>query len=279
MRKVPINKIIECSTVDGPGNRTSIFVQKCNIHCLYCHNPETQNICDSCGECINFCPVHALNLVNEKVEWNKNACISCDSCIKICPKNASPKVEYLTAEEVYKRIHPNRMFLSGITVSGGECSLYPDFLLDLFKLAKKDGLTCLMDSNGMIDYSLFPELMSLCDGVMLDIKSWDNSFYQKLTGFNNEIVKKNLKYLDDINKIQELRIVVVDPYVDPFSCIDGIKSSIKKEHLSTTNLKLIKFRNNGVKGELSSYPSPSNERMEELKDYSLRQGLKLIEIR
>ena len=39
--RVPVNKIIPFSSVDGPGNRTAVFVQGCNFNCHYCHNPET----------------------------------------------------------------------------------------------------------------------------------------------------------------------------------------------------------------------------------------------
>ena len=41
--KARVNKIIPFSSVDGPGNRTAIFLQGCNINCLYCHNPETRD--------------------------------------------------------------------------------------------------------------------------------------------------------------------------------------------------------------------------------------------
>lgn len=51
-KSVPVNRILEYSLVDGPGNRTVIFLQGCNIACHYCHNPETQKICLNCGVCI-----------------------------------------------------------------------------------------------------------------------------------------------------------------------------------------------------------------------------------
>lgn len=279
MNLAPINKIIECSTVDGPGLRTSVFVQKCNIHCLYCHNPETQNLCQNCGKCVSSCPVSALSVKDGKVVWNKGTCVSCDTCIQICPFHASPKVIYRSAENVYSEIRKNLGFIRGITVSGGECSLYPEFLTDLFNLAKQDGLTCLMDSNGMIDYSLYPELMKVTDGVMLDIKSWDNEIYTRLVGFSNDMVKKNLAYLDSIKKIEELRIVVVDSYVDSYACIDGIASTIQIENIPTTKLKLIRFRKNGVKSILSNHPTPSLKTMQSLKDYAISKGFKNIEIR
>ncbi len=279
MTLAPINKIIECSTVDGPGLRTSVFVQKCNIHCLYCHNPETQNLCLNCGKCISTCPVSALSMKDGKVTWDSLKCVSCDTCIQVCSNHASPKVKYMSAEEVYSEIRKNIGFIRGITTSGGECSLYPEFLKVLFTLAKKDGLTCLMDSNGMIDYSLYPELMAVTDGVMLDIKSWDDKIYSRLVGYSNDIVKKNLAYLDYINKIEELRIVVVDDYVDSYSCIDGIASTIKKENITRTKLKLIRFRKNGVKGELDNHPTPTMETMNKLEAYAKEKGFEKIETR
>ena len=50
--KAVINRIIPFSSVDGPGNRTAIFLQGCNINCKYCHNPETRKMCVQCGTCV-----------------------------------------------------------------------------------------------------------------------------------------------------------------------------------------------------------------------------------
>ena len=65
--RVPVNKIIPFSAVDGPGNRTAVFVQGCNFNCRYCHNPETRSLCRSCGECVEKCPKQALYIENGKV--------------------------------------------------------------------------------------------------------------------------------------------------------------------------------------------------------------------
>ena len=276
--RAPINKIIDFSTVDGPGCRTSVFVQKCNIHCLYCHNPETQNLCINCGKCVSKCPNGALSFQNNKVIWDKNLCINCDTCINVCENHASPKVLNLEAREVFERILKNRPFIRGITVSGGECSLYPDFLEELFELCHKYNLTTLLDSNGMVKLEEHKKLMDLTDGVMLDIKSWDLNTYQKLVGFDNKNVKENLAYLNKINKIEELRIVYVKGYVDAYNCIDGIKSVIG-ENISKVRLKLITFRQNGVKGILKNYPSPTINDMQDLYNYAINQGFKNVVLR
>ncbi len=275
--RVPINKIIEFSLVDGPGLRTSVFVQKCNISCLYCHNPETQNICTNCAFCVKDCPKGALSVIDDKVKWDEKKCIDCANCIKICPNHASPKIKLMTSAEVFSEIKKNIPFIRGVTVSGGECMLYPSFLEELFTLCKENNLSCLIDSNGTIDFSLFPNLLNLTDGVMLDVKGWDSKIFKALTGSTNEIVKKNLLYLHNLNKIEELRIVYHKSYVDALDIIKGIKETIGD--VSNIKLKLIKFRVNGVKGVMAKLNSPTDEEMEELKAYAKDLGFNNIEIR
>ena len=275
--KAPINKIIEFSYVDGPGLRTSCFVQKCNISCLYCHNPETQKLCTNCGLCVSKCPKEALSMVDNIVTWDDKKCVNCGTCISVCPNYASPKVKYMEASEVYKEIKKNIPFIRGITVSGGECMLYPLFLRELFTYAKEDNLSCLIDSNGTIDFSKYPDLLSLADGVMLDVKSWDNLVFKRLTGSSNEIIKKNLSYLDKINKIEEIRIVYHKDFVVAKEAILGISKTLNKS--SNIKLKLIKYRNNGVRGLMSNLDSPTDDEMNELLQYAELLGFRNIEIR
>ena len=59
--KAVVNRIIPFSSVDGPGNRTAVFLQGCNINCKYCHNPETRKLCVQCGTCVKQCPAGALS--------------------------------------------------------------------------------------------------------------------------------------------------------------------------------------------------------------------------
>ena len=131
----PVNRIIPFSTVDGPGSRTSIFVQGCNIACAYCHNPETQRMCVHCGDCVPGCPAGALSMVDGRVVWDEALCAWCDSCIRTCSHHASPRVLWMTPEDAMERVSRNIPFIRGVTVSGGECSLYPGFLTGLFTLS------------------------------------------------------------------------------------------------------------------------------------------------
>lgn len=275
MITAPINKIIPFSIVDGKGNRTSIFLQGCNIRCKYCHNPETQNLCGSCGTCVPKCPVGALSFQNEKVVWDMDTCIHCDTCIQVCERNATPKIQEMSVDEVFEKIKNNVPFIRGITVSGGECTLYPQFLTELFTKVKEIGLTCFIDTNGTIELEQEQALMSVCDGVMLDVKSWEEQCFYNLTGYSNENVKKNLVYLAKEHKIEELRIVCLEQEVDAKKVLTECAKLLgnEKERLL---LKLIKFRNYGVRGEFKEKTSPSDQYMEELECLAKELGFQNI---
>lgn len=273
MTRVPVNEIIASSVVDGPGNRTAVFLQGCNLRCSYCHNPETQALCNHCGSCLPVCPVGALSRDAEgKVAWDEEKCEGCDACLAACPHRASPKVKLRSAEEVFAQVKKNIPFIRGITVSGGECSLYPDFLTELFRLSAAAGLTCLMDTNGMIDLSAFPELIAVCDGFMLDVKAWDNGVHRRLTGAENTPVKRNLAFLGGLGKLTEVRHVCVPGRTDAKEVLGGIAQTLGAEAAAETPLKLISFRPFGVRGELSSVPQPSRAWMETLLEEALDLG-------
>lgn len=272
-----VNRIIPMSIVDGPGNRTSVFLQGCNISCAYCHNPETKRICNSCGVCVSGCQFEALTMVGGYVKWDAEKCRMCDSCIKICPNFASPRVRSMSAKEVFHEIEKNIPFIRGITISGGECMLYPDFLQEIFAIAAGNGLSCLIDSNGMTDFSLYHDLMQLCDGVMLDVKSWNERVYKKLTKADNSMVKKNLCYLMDCNKLEELRIVCLQREVDAEAVIKGI-SEIFGAKVAKIKLKLIKFRHYGVRGRLENTTSPDDDYMKKLLQLAMERGFQDVMI-
>lgn len=246
--KAPVNKIIPFSNVDGPGNRMSIFFQSCPFKCLYCHNPETINYCINCGECIKTCPVNALSFKDKKVVWNPEICVNCDTCIHTCKHLASPKITYMTSDEIISKIAEVRPFIRGITVSGGECMNQAPFLLELFrKLRKKDPeLGLLIDSNGFCDYQDYEELISLSDGVMLDIKAFDNSFHKYVCSVSNEIVLKNLDYLLKIDKLEEVRTVVLPNRSEEN---EYTVTNVSKIIQDKCRYKLLKYRYFGVRDE------------------------------
>ena len=207
--KAPVNKIIPFSNVDGPGNRTSIFFQGCPFNCRFCHNPETIHLCLGCGECVKSCPAGALSFdAGGKVVWNREACVQCDTCIKVCPHDASPKIRWMTVEEVLAEIRRALPYIAGITTSGGECTLQNEFLIALFSEVRKLGKTCLIDSNGSFDFEADPRVLEVSEGVMLDVKAVEKDWSDELISFPRDVVLKNLDYLLRVGKLYEVRTLI-----------------------------------------------------------------------
>lgn len=270
-----LNKIIPFSSVDGPGNRTAIFLQGCNLNCLYCHNPETINNCIHCGICVEHCPVKALSIENGKVIWDAQICINCDNCIKICPHTSSPKTIEVDADMLYNMISKHSSFISGITVSGGECTLQDKLMVELFKKIKMKKLTCFVDSNGYKDFEAMPELTDIMDMAMIDLKAFDLNDHIKLTGKSNETVIKNIEYLAGIKKLYEIRTVVVPELIDNEKTVfEGSKllAAIDPD----IRYKIIKYRPMGVRTELINSNTPDDEYMEYLANIARQNGLKNI---
>lgn len=270
-----VNKIIPFSCVDGEGNRTAIFLQGCNFNCAYCHNPETINVCNGCGSCIDKCPVGALSMEAGKVVYDKSRCVNCDTCIRTCNRNASPKIIPMTVKDIVSEVEKNRVFISGITVSGGECTLQSDFLIDLFKEIKKMGLTTFVDTNGSTEIYKNKELLEVMDKTMIDLKAYEEEDNINLVGMTNKTVIENIKVLGAMDKVYEIRTVVVPEVLNNEHTVDmGSKllASINPEII----YKLIKYRPIGVREDRIQSYTPSDEYMENLKNIALNNGCKNV---
>jgi pyruvate formate lyase activating enzyme len=270
-----VNKIIPFSNVDGEGNRTAIFLQGCNYNCLYCHNPETINHCNSCGLCVPHCEFGALSKVDGKVVYDIEKCQNCDKCVAVCKRNSSPKITPMTVEEIVKYLQKTRYFISGITVSGGECTLQSDFLKELFKEVKKMGLTTFIDTNGSTPIYKDKELLEVMDKVMIDLKAYDSEENKMLTGLENDIVIENIKILGSLDKVYELRTVVVPLVLDSKKTVD-MGSKLLAGINQNIIYKLIKYRPLGVREKLIRSTVPTQEYMEELKEIAISNGCKNV---
>lgn len=270
-----VNKILQSSSVDGPGNRMAIFLQGCNFNCLYCHNPETINHCISCGKCVKTCPSSALSIVDNTVVWDKSLCCMCDECIKVCPSNSSPKTTLMKVDDIINEINKVKLFISGITVSGGECSLQSEFLSSLFKEVKNLNLTCFLDTNGSIPLQSKPDLLKYTDMTMVDLKSYDPEEHKMLTGMDNTTVIENIKYLSSIKKLYEIRTVIVPDVLNNDYNVDMISKLIASLD-PNIRYKIIKYRPIGVRHEIINSYTPSDDIMENLKLLAQKNGCKNI---
>ena len=268
-----VNKIIPFSSVDGPGNRTAVFLQGCNFNCQYCHNPETINRCIHCGFCVRYCRTGALEIKDGLVRYDPNKCVMCDECFAHCRNGGSARVRELTAEQVMGEVARNMPFIRGLTVSGGECTLQRDFLVELLTLAKEKGLHTLLDSNGSYLFEADPALMAVTDGVMLDVKAWNGGEHYRVTGQLNDVVLKNLRWLAEQGKLTEVRTVVVPELFDCEETIRNVSALLRETGSLSTRYKIICYRPNGVRQQYRHLKSPSVDTLQSLADIAAGYGL------
>lgn len=273
-----VNKIIPFSSVDGPGNRTAVFFQGCNINCKYCHNPETRGMCIRCGKCVEMCPQGALKKADHgEILFDPQKCVQCDTCIHVCPHDSSPRTAKMTPEEVYRKVKKQIPFIRGLTVSGGECMLRPEFLKELFCLAKEDGLNTMIDSNGTIPFWEYPDLLEVTDGVMLDIKAFKNEDHLRVTDAENRIVLENAVYLAEQKKLYEVRAVIVPDLYDTRESVRQMGEFLAPYlEIQPFRIKLIAYRPMGVREAYSHFEVPGQAYLGELADTLKTYGFKDI---
>ncbi len=271
--RAPVNRIVPFSSVDGPGNRTAVFLQGCNFNCRYCHNPETIRVCAHCGACVSVCPVGALRIEDGEVRYDWAKCKMCDACIHVCPHSSCPRIRNLSDEECMHEIEKQIPFIRGVTVSGGECTLHRDFLVALSRRVRARGLGFLLDSNGNYDFSADGELLNAVDGVMLDVKAWDAEDHLRLTGADNDLVKRNLDFLATAGKLEEVRTVVAPDWMNPEETVEAVSRRLVSLGAANTRYKIIRYRPMGVRSEYRDQSVPTKERLNALAERANALGI------
>ncbi len=258
--RATVSKILTYSVVDGPGNRLVIFLQGCNFNCAACHNPHTIGQCNHCGDCIPACHANALSLVDGRIAFDAGACDQCDDCLAACPISANPMVRDYSVEEILELAREHRPFLSGVTVSGGEPTLQLRFIVELFAAIKADeqlaGLTCFIDSNGHLGASGWEKLLPVTDGVMLDIKGFDEPAHRMMTGKDNRRSLESARIVHAAGKLYELRFLMIPGRTDrELDALIEFANSLG----DGVRIKLNAFQHHGVKGEALEWDTMPEE--------------------
>jgi len=262
-----VSDVLTFSCVDGPGNRLVLFFQGCNFNCLGCHNPHTIDFCNNCGDCIPICHANALSFEDNKVVFDPTNCDKCDDCINACPIQANPMVQHYSVEQVLDMLRENKMFLEGLTVSGGEATVQLSFIIKLFQAVKSDPelkhLTCLIDSNGNLPKRAWQNVLPWTDGVMLDIKALDQEKHIFLTGKPNARVLESARILHEQGKLQEIRYLVIPGQNDHDTEVTSL-CKLLSELGTDLPVRLNAFQHHGVTGTARDWPKATKDTVERI---------------
>jgi len=274
MNKAIFFDIQRNSFVDGPGIRTTVFFKGCNLKCAWCHNPESQSAkpqmmfykdkCTGCGKCKSVCPYHL------------EQCELCGKCTLYCPVDARKVCgKEHTVDEVLKEVLKDKAFYEtsggGVTFSGGECMLQIDFLAEILKKCKENGIHTAVDTAGHIPFGSFEKILPYTDLFLYDIKIFDSQKHKQYVGVSNELILENLKKLFERKAKLWIRIPIIPDVNDSIEEIQKIKDFLKTIG-TAEKIELLPYHAMGenkyraIGKEPQIFKTPDAENMKRLKE-------------
>jgi pyruvate formate lyase activating enzyme len=197
----------------------------------------------------------------------------------------SESAKYLTIDEIVSFVKQSMPFIRGLTVSGGEPTLYASQLMLLFNEVHKLGLSCYIDTNGFFDYEKTENLIRVTDKFLFDIKgdnsglidlcfsskNSENKLFDESTPFNN------LQQLLNLDKIEEVRFVYIKNRLREEEVIEKIATILN--NYQSVPLKIIPVHTKGLDQQHRSAiikDVPTDNDVQKLRDLAFSLGVKHV---
>ncbi|MBN2849970.1 MAG: glycyl-radical enzyme activating protein [Erysipelotrichaceae bacterium] len=284
-----VTNIQRYSLHDGPGIRTTVFFAGCGLKCLWCSNPESlrneerimvfTSRCTGCAACLSIDTDQALTLNGKSLTFDPQKDLA--KFIAVCPYKVFVKVnEEVEAEDVANTCLRDRLFYEesrgGVTFSGGEPLLQPEFLKEVVQRLKKEGIHIAIETAGNVGFESFEVIDPYVDLYLYDLKFIDPVQHLRYTGQNNEIILSNLERLIQLKKNIVLRMVLLDGINDTDQEWDKRFDWLKHHSSSFQRIELLAYHNFGegkyvALGE--EYPMKDQKKTDEIRIQEIKGKL------
>lgn len=289
--------LVRLSVHDGPGIRTTLFLKGCPLNCRWCHNPESvstepeigllQRKCLGCGRCAEVCPTGAHVLRDGLHLLNHELCTACGKCVEACLPGA---LEYhgreMSAEAATAAVLEDKTFYAksggGCTLSGGEPLWQAEFCAEVFRLLRKEGIHCAIDTSGAVPWESFETVLSHTDLFLYDLKQTDDRLHREHTGGSNREILDNLRRLSEYGVPIEIRIPVIPGFnADEKSMaamgklLSGLPKIVRVRLLPYHSARL-KYETVGKQDTMSAVSPPDDATMAGAVDILRRFGLEQL---
>ncbi len=224
---------------DGQGLRSTLFLKGCPLRCPWCHNPEGmvpgQRLfhgaakCIGCGTCLHDCPESALSAVDSArdVRIEEARCTKCGKCIDACPTGAMAfDAREISSEQAIAELLRDQTFFKvssgGVTLSGGEPLLQPEFAIEVLDGCRRTGAGTAIETSLAAPLRHVETMARVTDEVFVDIKLADEGQHRELLGWPLELILRNLQYLVSIRANVVVRIPLIPGFTATESNLKGI---------------------------------------------------------
>ena len=224
------------SVHDGPGIRTTVFLKGCPLHCLWCHNPESQrtctelalytSLCIGCEECVTACQRKCHSFKQSIHLIDRENCTCCGECTRICTGALTLIGHQMTVEEVVREIGKDSAFYrnsgGGMTISGGEPFMQPAFTCELLARSKEEGFHTCVETSGYAPWKAIDSSLAYIDLLLFDYKETNPAHHRDYTGVDNQLILENLRRLNERRQRIVLRCPIIPGYNDRPDHFQGI---------------------------------------------------------
>jgi pyruvate formate lyase activating enzyme len=263
------------SVNDGPGIRTTVFLKGCPLRCPWCHSPESRQFhaqlawmsarcagLDACTLCVDACVKRAITpgefarsaATGESIRHiriDRSICDNCGDCAAVCSRKALYMcgTDY-TVEEIFERVIKDRPFYEqsggGVTISGGEPLSQPEFVLQLLKRLKENGIHTALDTTGHVPFGVLEKSMPHTDLYLYDLKHMDSDRHRKATGVSNTLILENAGKIAAAGGHMQIRIPIIPDFNDSEENIRKAGLFCRSLGDAVTVVQLLPYHNLGV---------------------------------
>ena len=297
MKPFNIFQLQRLSVNDGEGIRTTVFFKGCALRCQWCANPESwafdaqlmffPHKCTGCGNCVTVCKQEANVRNNDgAINFISSNCINCGECLACCPADARQVMgEELTIDAVMTQLKKDYIFYlesgGGVTFSGGEPFLHPEYLRLLNARCHQLGINTAVESCAYFDFAACQDIIANIDQLFFDLKIMDSARHKQYTGVTNERILANIEAASKIND----NIIVRVPVITGVNDSDENMSALAKFLLaktSITRVELLPYHKLGLEKMTALgmpavvFETPSEAKMEELNALLVREGITIV---